>query len=278
MERVTGRVVVDRIREDLRSRGRPWAHDTVDTAKTGDLSREVHGIATAWMATADVVHEAAAAGCDFLVTHEPTFWNHLDLPGDGALAAPYRVKRAAIEAQGITVWRFHDHHHSGFDRDPVLDALFERLGWLPMTSGASVTARVTLAPVPAVELAARIGAALGTRVVRVVGDPRTIVRRVAFGIHDLASSLEGIRLADAVVVGELREWDAFEYFRDAGAAGAGKILIVISHAALERWAATGLARWLGQIVPEVRAIALDTPEPYALYLPVPPRGPAPAAL
>ena len=85
------------------------------------------GIATSFSATLDVCQRAAVSGKNFIIVHEPTFYNHLDdtkdLNGD-----IYRIKRTFIEKNNLVVWRFHDHWH---DRRPdgVLTGMVAALGW-----------------------------------------------------------------------------------------------------------------------------------------------------
>jgi len=43
----------------------------------------VTGIAVTMMATLDVLQRAAANGQNLIITHEPTFYDHLDRPQGG---------------------------------------------------------------------------------------------------------------------------------------------------------------------------------------------------
>jgi len=82
---------------------------TVDTVKSGDSAQEVSGIVTTFMATHAVIDRAVELGANMIITHEPTYFNHLDetewLAGDRA----YESKREVLDAHHIVVWRFHDH-------------------------------------------------------------------------------------------------------------------------------------------------------------------------
>ena len=96
---LTAREVIARIQAHV---GTPWQQETVDTFKAGNPDAEVKGIAVTMMATLDVLERAAAAGQNLIITHEPTFYNHLDNPdqleqkeGDPVLAA----KRAFIPSR-----------------------------------------------------------------------------------------------------------------------------------------------------------------------------------
>lgn len=73
--RPTAAEVVERIKKNV---GVPWRESTVDTFKAGDPSTPVTGIAVTMMATLDVLGRAAARGDNLIITHEPTFYSHLD--------------------------------------------------------------------------------------------------------------------------------------------------------------------------------------------------------
>ena len=54
--------------------------ETCDKLKTGSMENEVHGIAVTFMATVEVIQKAIDAGVDLIITHEPTFYEHMDHP------------------------------------------------------------------------------------------------------------------------------------------------------------------------------------------------------
>ena len=76
-KRPTAREVIAAIQEHV---GIPWQKETVDTFKAGNPDTAVTGIAVTMMATMDVLQRAAAKGQNLVITHEPTFYNHLDVP------------------------------------------------------------------------------------------------------------------------------------------------------------------------------------------------------
>jgi hypothetical protein len=93
----------------------PWQPDTVDTFKAGNPDTPITGIAVTMMATLDVLERAAAAGDNLIITHEPTFFDHLDKAtglSAGENDAVLREKREFIEKHGLVIWRFHDHWHA----------------------------------------------------------------------------------------------------------------------------------------------------------------------
>src|SRR3954463_6351874 len=124
--RPTARQIVDRIKHNV---GLPWAAATVDTFKAGDPDTPVTGIATTHLCTLDVLQRAAADGKNFVITHEPTFYGHLDqtakLEGDPVFAA----KKAFIESHHMVVWRFHDHWHRRAAGDGIYEGVNAKMGW-----------------------------------------------------------------------------------------------------------------------------------------------------
>src|SRR5437762_144605 len=111
-QRLTAREVVARIQQQV---GVPWQSDTVDTFKAGDPDTPVTGIAVTMMATLDVLQRAAAAGDNLIITHEPTFFDHMDVADqlpekdkDPVLTE----KKLFISKHGLVIWRFHDHWHA----------------------------------------------------------------------------------------------------------------------------------------------------------------------
>src|SRR4051794_35654968 len=49
---------------------------TVDTIKSGSTDQKVTGIVTTMFATVEVIKQAAQLNANFIIAHEPTFYNH----------------------------------------------------------------------------------------------------------------------------------------------------------------------------------------------------------
>ena len=91
--------------------GVTWRTETVDTFKAGNPDTAVRGIATTVMATMSVLERAAAAGRNFVITHEPTFYGHTDSTAEIETDPIYQRKAELIKKHDLVVWRFHDHWH-----------------------------------------------------------------------------------------------------------------------------------------------------------------------
>jgi putative NIF3 family GTP cyclohydrolase 1 type 2 len=256
-QKPTARELVDRIKQTLAAAGVMWRAETVDTFKCGDPDGPVTGVATAFMATFDVVKRAVAAGANFVISHEPTFYNHQDATTAFADDAVFRAKMAFIDANRVVVFRFHDHWHARRP-DGMRVGLLRALGW-PDAPGT-----VNLPPTTLGALATDIQRLLGTKALRVVGDPNTHVSRVAVGLGYGNPQLNaGI---DAVVTGESQEadsaWDNMAYVVDSVATAQPKGLILLGHERSEGFGMEECATWLRTLVTEVPVTFVRAGEPF----------------
>lgn len=266
---VTGSVVVDRIRSNV---GVEWKTDTVDTFKAGDPATVVKGIVTTTMATMDVLRKSVAAGANMVITCEPTFFARADNPnppagrGQAANAPPDAVlaaKRDFIQKNGLVVWRFSDHWRLRTP-DPLAQGLSDEMGWTKYQTGGDAT-RFTLPAISLDALAADLKKKLGVRGgIRVVGDPQTEIRKVGLltGTTPLAASLHTMPAVDAILAGEVREWESVEYAQDTVTAGIRKGMILLGRVVSEEPGMKLCAAWLRTFVGEVPVTFIATGDPY----------------
>ena len=71
---------------------------------------------------------ALELGANFIITHEPTFYNHEDHTGWLEDDPVYRAKRRLLDESGLAVWRFHDQWHM-YPGDGIISAVATSLGW-----------------------------------------------------------------------------------------------------------------------------------------------------
>jgi putative NIF3 family GTP cyclohydrolase 1 type 2 len=258
----TAREIVAEIQKHL---GVPWKEPTVDTFKAGNPDTAVTGIAVTMMATMDVLERASAKGLNFVITHEPTFYSHLDAPEGMPESDPvWAEKRAFIEKHGMVVWRFHDHWHMR-KPDGIEAGMTRALGWEKYQNAENpylfVLPETTLK-----KLAEEVAKKLESPVVRVVGEPEMKVTKVGLspgfaGFEQETHALE----SDAVqvlLVGETREWETVEYAADAVTQGKKKALIVIGHVPSEQAGMEECTRWLKGFVENVPVEFVATKEPW----------------
>ena len=248
---LTARQVLERIKTNI---GVPWMDQTVDTFKDGDRVTGVTGIAVTMMSTLDVLQRAAAQGSNLVITHEPTFFGHLDelAPLEAAHDSVTAVKRAFIREHHMVVLRMHDHWHTRHP-DGVQTGMTRALGWQrfqrPEDEHLYTLPETTLG-----QLAADIRDRLGAPTLRVLGDPKRRVSKVAMapGFAGFSRHLVGLRRDDVqvLVIGEAHEWETVEYVADAVTAGMDKALIVIGHIPSEQAGMEDFAQWLAPLVRE----------------------------
>ncbi len=260
--RITAREVVAEIQKQV---GVEWKKETVDTFKAGNPDTAVTGIAVTMMATMDVLQRASAQGLNFVITHEPTFYAHLDTPEGMSESDPvWAEKRAFIEKHGMVVWRFHDHWHMR-KPDGIEAGMVRSLGWekfqKPENQYLFVMPETTVK-----KLAEEVAHKLASPVVRVVGEPEMKVSKVGFspGAAGFQRETQALERDDVQVllVGETREWETVEYAADAVTQGRNKALIVIGHVPSEQGGMEECARWLKAFVKTVPVEFVATKEPF----------------
>ena len=104
-------------------------NDTVDTLKSGTGDTVVTGIVTTMFATVRVIEAAAKINANFIIAHEPTFYNHTDDANWVENNPVVKSKKEILEKYHITVWRFHDYLHR-MKPDSVLHGIMVKTGWL----------------------------------------------------------------------------------------------------------------------------------------------------
>jgi putative NIF3 family GTP cyclohydrolase 1 type 2 len=259
---LTAGQVIDRIKANV---GIPWRAETVDNIIAGTGDTPVRGIATTMMTTLDVVQRASAAGKNMVITHEPTFYSHQDKPE--ALAADdvtYQFKQEFLKRHEMVVFHFHDHWH-GRQPDGIAIGMSRELGWEKHADPQNAR-RFQFSGVPLARFAQDIQAKLKIRVMRVVGDPKMPVNRVAAS-WGYVSANPGMPLianpdVDVLVVGETREWELVEYTQDMITSGRKKALIILGHVVSEQAGMRYCAEWLRAFVKEVPVEFVAAAEPY----------------
>jgi putative NIF3 family GTP cyclohydrolase 1 type 2 len=260
--RITARELVAEIQKQV---GVEWKKDTVDTFKAGNPDTPVTGVAVTMMATMDVLQRASAKGLNFVITHEPTFYAHLDTPeGIPESDAVWAEKRAFIEKHGMVVWRFHDHWHMRTP-DGIEAGNVRALGWEKFQRADNQYLFV-IPETTVKELARQVSEKLGSSVVRVVGDPAMKITKVGFSPGAAGSQREIHALeqddVQVLMVGETREWETVEYAADAVSEGRKKALIVIGHIPSEQPGMEECARWLKGFVNGVPVEFVPAKQPF----------------
>jgi putative NIF3 family GTP cyclohydrolase 1 type 2 len=241
----------------------PVPHDTVDTIKAGDPSTPVTGIATTFLDTMDVLREADRRGLNLVISHEPTFYNHLDDPAFFADDPVYREKLAFIQQHHMVVFRFHDQMH-GVSPDPVAMALVQAMGWQSYMDAGSPW-RLTIPRTTLLALARELARKLNAPTLRVVGNPDLAITHVALLPGAAGSQKQILALrpdeVEVLLAGEVPEWETVEYVRDASAQGRHKALVLLGHAVSEEAGMKQCADDLRAVFPNVKVQFVSAGQP-----------------
>jgi putative NIF3 family GTP cyclohydrolase 1 type 2 len=229
---MTIRQVIDALLADIP--GAPFPN-TVDTIKAGDPDQSVKGIVTTMFATEAVIAKTIQLGANFIIAHEPTYYNHPDettwLENDPVFKAKERV----LKEHGICVWRFHDGIHA-HKPDGIRMGVLQALGW-DQYYHADTPAVMTLPEMSLKEMIAHLKNRLGIEHLKYIGDLAQVCSKVVLlpGAAGGQNQIGMIRQyqPDLLICGELNEWETSEYVRDARYIGGKIALVVLGHSVSE---------------------------------------------
>jgi len=233
--------------------------------KTGDGHQKVSGIVTTMFATDAVIKKTIAAGANFIIAHEPTFYSHTDETALLQNDEVYQYKKKLLDEHGIAVWRFHDYWHAA-KPDGILMGVLIALGWEKYYN----TDHPTLINYPATsvkDIVALVKTKLGIDTVRVIGNANQMCSRIAllpgaWGGKMQITTLQQQR-PDLIIVGELSEWETAEYIRDAEYMGLNTSLIVLGHGVSEEPGMQYLVQWLQPKIPGVKITHIPSGNPFS---------------
>ena len=242
-----------------------------DDWKAGDKDSECTGVVTALSPTVNVIKKTAELGANLLVVHEPTFYTSLDEPGwfEDFPNSVAEEKQALLDKYGISVWRDHDHMH--FHRpDGIFTGVLKYLSWEEnCTVESSIAFAHFIIEIPETtvgELCRKLIDTIGLNGLRYIGDANAKVRKLAIVGHlypmdtgktrkdgkpleygvQIIDTLE--RKADVILPGEIIEWTALSYVRDAVELGKTKAVINLGHFNWEELGMKYAQEWISELV------------------------------
>ena len=237
--------------------------DTVDTIKHGKGDQRVSGIVTTMFPTIAVIEAAHKKSANFIIAHEPSFYNHRD---DLHYVKSNRVleqKLALLDKYDIAIWRFHDYCHS-LKPDAIFYGVCKKMNWLPYM--VNEDRLLTIPPLSLQDLAARLKTSLSANHVRVIGDLQHSCSKIALlpgasGGQTQISMAENLQ-PDVLIVGEVSEWETAEYVRDSHLLGGNTALIILGHTISEEPGMEWVADWLKPIVPGIPIQHIPSNDPF----------------
>lgn len=235
---------------------------TCDTIKSGNPNDEIKNIGVSMFATVAVIKECIKKNINFLIVHEPVYYNHYDdcLPNKFA-----REKQKLIEKSNITILRYHDHPHS-IKPDMIYKgqiALMDIPGKMEIGKQFGINRYILDEPVTALDLARYLENKLNIKHIKVAGciDRPGKIISCCFGTP--GHIIEELENNDFVLTGELCEWGDAETVRDCAQMGYNKAVLVMGHIGSEKGGMMLLSRVISQIHPEIHAEYIECGEVYS---------------
>lgn len=261
---------------------------TCDLLITGDRDMEVKKVGCTFMATVDVIREAIAQGVNFIITHEPTWFNGIDKVEWVSEDPVYLEKKKLIEENRIAIWRFHDHMHIG-QADEIYTGFDREFGWEPYRVQITDVDKYgekdaqsaqfwknfgTVYQLPKTtlkDLSMFFKEKANMDVIQIVGNPDMPVERVSVLVgggslglgREEAPMIQMFREnIDVAICGDITEWTLSAYVRDAAMMGMNKGMLVLGHERSEEWGMKHLPKWLEDISEGIPAVFIDAGEPF----------------
>ena len=247
---------------------------TCDQLIEGDWENQVTGIITTFMATVEVIQRVIGTEYNLIITHEPTYFTGRDRTDWVKDDPVYQRKKAMIDDNGISIWRYHDHMHNG-NSDLIYAGLLETLGWQEyLKKGLPHPHCYNIPPTTVRELVGFFKKSLEIDVIQVVGNPDIECRRVGIlvgggslglGQEEMPARLMHEEQLDIMVCGEITEWTLSAYVRDAADMGFNKAMIVVGHERSEETGMKYLADLIRPLVGEIPVQFADSGEPFIYF-------------
>lgn len=237
--------------------------NTVDTLKCGDPNQVVTGIISTMFPTVEVIEEARRLNANFIIAHEPSFYNHTDdkawVAGNNVLEA----KLALLAKYKIAIWRLHDNWHRNIP-DGISRGFLETTGWLGLNQEAKPVFNIP--PVSLANLVKHLKSTLNIQHVRVIGNLDQVCSKIAMSLGSAGGqrqvSLAETSKPDVLLVGESSEWETPEYFRDALKLGGKTALVILGHSVSEEQGMRWFASWLQPKMPALKITHISSNDPF----------------
>ncbi|MGG1514093.1 Nif3-like dinuclear metal center hexameric protein [Paenibacillus oryzisoli] len=247
---ITVQTIIDKLTEPV-----GVLKETTDRLIAGGSAREVRRVAVTFNSSYASIRSAVDGGADLLITHEPTFYSHLDetdwLQGE----AIYEQKRKLIEESGLAIYRFHDYWHR-YQPDGILSGLLAAMRW-ETCARAQTPFVVDVLKTTVRQLADDVKRRLGLPSIQLIGNPEQAVSVVC-----LSPGMEGGRRqiaklmrdgVDLLIAGETLSWETEAYVQDALDVGALKAMLVLGHMSSEEPGMRAVVDLLRALFPELEA-------------------------
>jgi putative NIF3 family GTP cyclohydrolase 1 type 2 len=223
----------------------------VDGFRAGDGDAPIKGIVVAARASTAVLRRAQQLGANIVISREAFLGDSQDRPV-GKPEPALAEKIAFIEKNAIAVLRLQD-ARIATEGVAITTAFSRAIGLARPKPGLNLADGLVYATAPTrvVDIVRRVKKALGTKTVRLVGDPQMAVTGVAVATEssrpNALAPLISRRDVNLLIAGEVHETETTAYVMDAIALGERKALLLVGSIAKEEPAARELSSWLKTI-------------------------------
>lgn len=247
----------------LKEGGLSPLQETVDTIKFGQADQIVSGIVTTMFPTVAVIEKAIKLKANFIIAHEPSYYNHRDDPQWVKNNGVLQQKQQLLEKNKMVIWRFHDYCHS-LKPDTISYGVAKKAGWLSYYKTGQIM--LTIPAISVERLAKHLKSTLGIDHLRVIGNLQQHCERVAlmpgaWGGQRQVSIAEAEH-PDVLIVGEVSEWETAEYIRDANLQGKKIALIVLGHSVSEEPGMEWFVNWLQPKIEGIKVSNVPSGNPF----------------
>lgn len=245
-----------------------WNPTGDDRIVFGDPDIPITGLATSFYATLNVLKRAKAAGLNYVIPHENTFYVGNDRWDASTVPATDRVmqaKLAFLRDNKMVVQRMHSHTHS-LNGDAIMTGLIRQLGWTSFRQDSVPSSGFVRIPTTSAgELGSLIKGRLHLRTLRMFGDPSQRVSTVSLsmgqpGIFNKIGTVNWPN-ADATILGEVREPEVVGFAQDL-AARRRHAVYMVGHLGTEEHGMEIAAEWLRGVFPELAVHYVPAGDPF----------------
>ena len=241
--------------------------NTVDVIKAGKPEIAVKGIATCMFATMDVLKKAVEKNCNFIITHEPVFYNHFDNTAQFQNDSVFLEKKKFIDDHNLVVWRFHDYIHR-ITPDGIMTGLAEKLRWEDHQAKDNPY-QFSFPNITLSDLLKDLKQTFPENGFHVIGDPEMQLSTVMYVPGASGSPVQIAQLqntnVDVVIGGEVPQWETYEYTRDAVLQGRKKAVVFLGHINSEEYGMKFCADWLSDFVKGIPISFIECGSSYWTY-------------
>lgn len=259
-DKLTVQQIIDTILKDYQ--GQP-IKNTNDTIKAGNTDMVVTGVVTTMFPTIEVIRKAHNIGANFLIVHEPTYYNGSDNKTLVENNTQVKLKEELLQQLNMTIWRFHDYAHA-MRPDFVSYGVVRSVGWEKYYDMNSNILNIPETSVKDIVKLFKKG--LHINHLRYIGKEDKPCKKVALlpgawgGSRQMSTLVN--QKPDVIIVGEAVEWETVEFIRDCQTLGHESALIILGHSVSEEPGMLYFSEWLRNKIPDLKITHIPSNDPF----------------